>query len=346
MRSRSLFVASLLACALLGGCALPEPDYIGGSRFTIDDLNKHIRCELERSGSLSVLSTKGYVVQVTLSLKVDSNGGVTPNVSFLSPATFGYAINANLNLDRQQTYSTSYVLNLKALADDKGKPPERCGNSDLDVAHSLSGNLEIDQIVKAGMDEIADSDFNVAAKPVGGFVGSATDTTKYPNFGSTVQFMLTKSIDTGPSWTLTDFKGPSGAAKGILNGGETTTDYVIFAFAAGPVPDPDKIARLQKALDDAKKNYDDARKALEDAQAAAGKPLPRGLSASLLETRKGTLEALVESKQLTVDRAQRELMQKQSDLNQAETPSPSDAAAAAQSFTTPIILQNLSGQLH
>ena len=56
-----------------------------------------------------------------------------------------------------------------------------------------------------------------------------------PTFGSTVQFMLVESFDTGPSWALKFFKGPSGSSKGILNGARTTTDTLILAFAPADV---------------------------------------------------------------------------------------------------------------
>jgi hypothetical protein len=324
MRALHSLCAILSGGALLAGCALPSPDYISRSPFTVQDLTTHIRCEIERSPHLQELSGKGYVVQITLSLKVDDNGGLSPNLSFLSSTTFAYALNGNLNLDRQQTYSTSYALDLQNLAAENRNPLGGCKDSGSPVAHNLSGNLDLEAIIEAGIAEIGQAEaYNAVVKLPGSFNDKGT---KFPNFGSTVQFMLTEGFDTGPAWMLTNFKGPSGG-KGILNGGRITTDNVIFAFAAGPQPDEKKIAKLTKDLEIVRAF---AREAA--ALVTAARLTNKGVAPDTLLTNKSAADARVRAKEL--------------ELEEATAPPSSNAAAAAQSFTTNIILQNLSGQLH
>src|SRR5271156_5780327 len=67
----------------LGGCAnVPSPNYVGkdadDSGVTVDDLVNHIQCELYNSKHFSDLADAEYQAQVTMTLKVDDNYGLSP----------------------------------------------------------------------------------------------------------------------------------------------------------------------------------------------------------------------------------------------------------------------------
>ncbi len=119
--SRSIQILSLIS---VGGCAgglqgVPSPDYIdtsatatsGTTRLSVTDLVNHIECVIASDKGLQELATDNYVAQITLTLKVDDNVGLSPSVSFIKPyalagTSLTYGINANLNADRQMRKQT------------------------------------------------------------------------------------------------------------------------------------------------------------------------------------------------------------------------------------------------
>ncbi|HSM94514.1 MAG TPA: hypothetical protein VLT91_00620, partial [Rhizomicrobium sp.] len=165
-----------------------------------------------------------------------------------------------------------------------------------------------------------------------------------PTFGSTVQFIIAASFDTGPGWVLKYFKGPSGS-KGLLNGGKTNTDTLIIAFSPGkPISSRSLMDTIQR-LSDAKEAHNIADRDLAVAKAKLS-ALTKGPKASKLENdiaqaqaRRASLEAQIA--RLEMQRS--ELAATQDDQN---TLSRANAAAQAQAFTTNIILQNLAGEIH
>ncbi len=295
---------------------------------TVLELTNHIRCEIEQAPGFDKLSKAGYVAQITLSLKVEDNGGLTPNLSFMTGAgfkgTFNYAIDGNANIDMQQTYNTTYILDLGLMPQDgsdcptpdKSKPEGTAKNG---IIPSLSGSLGVGQIIAGGLAEIDQQKYNLAYKPAGYF----NFPSKSPNFGSTVQFMLTLGFDTGPVWTLVNFKGPSGSSKGILNGGHVTTDNLIIAFASAP---------RGISVEDAQKQLDTATNARDDAE-------KQNRGKLLTQSSRENLARL----QSNVDDARAVLAAAKSGVPQAQESSA--AAQNVQSFTTNIILQNLAGSL-
>jgi hypothetical protein len=133
-----------------------------------------------------------------------------------------------------------------------------------------------------------------------------------PTFGSTVQFTILASFDTGPAWALKYFKGPSGSSKGIVNDGLTTTDSLILALSPGK-PVSDKVKK-------AKAKFDVAETAYEFAQTQY--PISK-LSAQWS----------------SVENARNDY------INAVRAESDPAAAVQAQAFTTNIILQNLAGSI-
>ena len=301
----------------------------------------HIRCEIRNAtvwdekknayiSAVDYLADKQYAAQITLSLKVEDTGGLAPNLAYVTNrAMFSYLLDGNLSLDRQQTYSTSYVLDMKSLRDKPEKVDASCSddkNNNEDLAHSLSGDLGIGKVIYGGQKEIADTEYNLTITP-GVF---ATQPTPLPNFGSTIQFMITKGFDTGPYWKIFNFTGPSTSSKGMISGSRITTDNVIIAFAS--VPPPKKSEAEKKLADEIEKllkDRDDAKNRLADQKFV---PLTRGQILSLQRTVQQTS-------------ASADIKQRQLDAIEAAQPSPAFNATALQGFTTNIILQNLAGSL-
>ena len=325
----------------LGGCGnVPAPDYFVPARTEpapgtpdstqvhVDDLVKHIECEFVNSAHMPKLLANPdpkrqaevpiYVAQVTLTLKVEDNGGLSPSLSFIAPSSFAYGLNGNLNLNRQRTFTTSYFVNLNKLLADPAVTG-RCnavGHS-MPTVPSLSGDLGIDGIVVASL---------ATRSHYRDYEKSDKSPSNYPSFGTTVQFLLTASLDTGPSWSLTNFKGPGGS-KGLVNGGVIDTDTMLVAFASTNVPavpappPPAKLLSLKSRL----------------------QPLLDNLRRGFLKSDDPKLKAL----QGEVDNAQRDYDDQIARLQaDAAAHAAATASDAAQSLTTNMILQNLTGALH
>jgi hypothetical protein len=365
MRPQYLLFISATLIPLAAGCTnLPTPHYMTDGEgekpaFTVADLTRHVRCEIQRSPRLAELSLNGYVAQVTMTLKVDDNGGITPNMGFLDPGVnFTHLIDANFNLDRQQIFTTAYSLDTGELVKDiteRNKPAgtNTCTGDGAQGKFNLTGDLGIDRIIDTGLPNSVERNFNIMTAPEKPDDGKNVDVkvivdpTKppsqapnvevhvdgkqvvppgppqpvpanpihsFPTFGSTVQFTLVKTFDTGPTWKLTGFTGPSGS-KGLFNGGRTNTDTIVVAFAPPPKPPKQPTNALlflnQFLL------------------------LNRLMSSNLPPTSGEADKALQD-----VARGQQEI---DTGSSQADK---SAAAAAAQSFTTNVILQNLTNALH
>lgn len=315
MRKTWILACSVALSVAAAGCSLPTPNYIGEkgsaeSHVTLDDLMRHIRCEIENGYGFSDLAKANYGVQITLALKVEDTGGIAPDLGYITNhAAFTYLLDGNLSLDRQQTYNASYTMDLKQLAAhmdaQKDCADARDGSA---VTHTLSGDLGIDDVMRGGKAEIDNKIYNVSASNL-------------PNFGSTVQFQITKGFDTGPYWKITHFTGPSGSSKGLVSGSSVTTDNLIIAFS------PVTAQPSNKDLEEALKEFD---KAVAD------------LKASLTPTRNHnyvfSLKALDAQKRI-VD-AQQKISTAVANQSQS-----APATTGLQSFTTNIILQNLAGSL-
>lgn len=282
MHRGTLYVA--FACLLAGCSNLPQPNYMADSKaakpsLSIDALTTHIRCELERDTDLDKLATNNYVAAVTLTLKVEDNGGATPTLAFLDAgANFTHLLDLAYNVDREQIFTTSYTLDATKLKDERAKHPPACVNDQFaDAQNSLSGDLGLKKVIRSGLDIEAEENFNTPIPPdpssaldvilrstpdgnsrsIEGSVMPAkpkpsdpkpTLQPTLPTFGTTVQFTVLKSFDTGPNWVLSGFTGPSGTNKGMLNYGRTNTDTLVIAFTPSPSgSDQDKAAAAAKA---------------------------------------------------------------------------------------------------
>jgi hypothetical protein len=352
---------------------------------TVDNLIAHIQCSIAKaivvapqnidpkSGPPATTYANEleykYVALVTLTLKVEDNGGVSPSLNFLTPvSSFAYGANANINVDRTRTFTTNYTLKLSTLRAEYEHNNKPC---ESDRIFSLSDDLGIEGIVEGGIQTMQYQDFNAPAsedtkkpdvtlhfvvddsktlgqKPnVSVIVPPAqlADTTPNlakppapPNFGSTVQFMIAKSFDTGPLWSLKYFKGPDGS-KGILNGGSTTTDQIVIAFSPGST---------SKAAQQIEKQMLLLKTKIAGASNLIDLTATRLDDKTLSLNEKNKLEKVISTQTADFNnsKSQYEALQAQLNTTPLDDEGLAQATSQAQSFTTNIILQNLAGTLH
>ena len=213
MRKLIGMAAVSLAAQALSGChTVPTltPELTGPSEPTVNDIAKHIACEIYKSGTVAKLSSdqvsslKNEVATVLLTLQVDDTVDLTPSLAltraWTPPAvSLVTTLNADIGGARQRTFTTSYSFDVGTLL--AGTQDCRDPKENL---YSLGGNLQIAEIIKDGLNLTSD---NTAYPYVVHVPKNATDKSG-PSFGSKVQFIITQSItNVGPVWTLKYFKG-------------------------------------------------------------------------------------------------------------------------------------------
>lgn len=263
-------VSAAIALFLSACTNIPSPNYVGkdgneGS-VTVGTLVHHIQCELHSANQFDKLAEQNYRAQVTLTLKVEDNAGLSPSLSFIQPyavpsTSLTYAVGGTLNVNRQRIFTDQYTIDLAKL---QHKFPKNDSDTSCpggpSTSFNLTGDLGIGGIIAGGLEMAPYQDVNADApssapspqnfsfdgkianrKEVTAlFEGHAAQEVKRanpspqpPSFGSTVQFTITKSINAGPNWILQHFKGPGGNT-GVLGAGRIDTDTMIIAFAPGP----------------------------------------------------------------------------------------------------------------
>lgn len=190
MRKQYAVAALLLWLFTLSGCAggiggVPSPDYLNNTKlsdgkvpFTVDDLVNHIVCEIAAVDDAKDnpapdgttpnpyppdLWKHGYVAQITLTLKVEDNVGLSPSLSFIHPyAVTGTSltnlVDGNLNADRQRIYTTAFAIDMEKLKRQIDLE-KLAGNTQPVILpycanhgyFSLSGDLGIAGIITAGL---------------------------------------------------------------------------------------------------------------------------------------------------------------------------------------------------
>jgi hypothetical protein len=148
-----------------------------------------------------------------LYLQVDDNVGLSPSLTYIAPlveAGTQWTIGAsgNLKRSRQRVYNESLRLNLAKL------DGRTCNKVVVD--YDLTGDLGIEETLI-----IASQSFDPKEDRVQFADKEAV--------GQTLQFVITKNIAGGPTWTLTHFVG-----AGPLAGAERVdTHKLIVSFAPG-----------------------------------------------------------------------------------------------------------------
>jgi hypothetical protein len=230
-RSIALCAAALSLFSSLSGCAVPQFD-VPQSRVglpTARSIVSRIECELldmvrdDREGDPASLHrlfllNGDYEVEAILSLDVNDAGGLSPSLSYIDPlkgaTSFVFGANATLSETREHNFTENLQFSFRDLFV-RWKADNRLFSCP-EAETNLAGELGLKQFVA-----LAASSHNLD-ESIG--LGS-----KGP-FGGSVQFIVTKNLSAiGPTWTLTHFKGPGGAALSEIN-----TDKLTVAFARGP----------------------------------------------------------------------------------------------------------------
>lgn len=231
----TLFIFSS-ACA--GVPQLYKPKYSTAGDQTlapkVNDIIDEISCELA-SANDAMLTTREHIVTVLLTIQVDDNLNVTPTflvTSMLSGVgrTFGLSEGLDVGGARRRTFTTTFHLDSAKLA---AYAPD-CAERHKKRLYRLDGDLGLSEIVRDGTAAIR------KLTPI-----QYVTTGKMPSYGSTVQFVVNRSLSAlGPLWTLNSFKGPSGSS-GLVNGKQLNTDILTITFS--PVIDTSaKVADRQK----------------------------------------------------------------------------------------------------
>jgi hypothetical protein len=316
-------ILTLALAVAVGGCgSIPTPEYVSSEKspalspYTLRHLIDHIDCEFERlpRQQLIDLAAYDYVAVVTLNLKVEDNGGLSPSLAFIPSAEYTFGINGDFNVARTHVFTTEYTRRIASLAANRRKDCPRRDN--------LSGDLGIAGMVSGGLDAI---DFRQLNDVKHGDDGPVDNYPLPPTFGGTVEFAISSSLDIGPNWSLKNFKGPS-ESKGILNGGRVETDNLVLALS------PNNTHRDPAV--------DAAANALAVAEHARDLLLTSRSQFTTLSP-----EAKTKSDQ-EVAAAESDIAEKEKALAASPSaPAQLDGAQNAKNFTVNAILQNLTGKV-
>lgn len=223
MRTVSLWIS--LSSVLLSGCAAVVPNFdipANGNGPTIHSISRRVSCELvqliERGDGISdALLGDDIDVAVQLNLTVNDTGGLSPSLTYVN-APLAFGLGGTLSQSREQNFTQKFYYSMRALQKEAqavrklGGDLAECWPTDT----NLAGELGLKKTV-----ELA-------------FTSQHVDWGKKLSddgvFGGYVNFVVTKNVNGGPTWTLTSFIGP-GSNLGSFS--EVNTDKLTFAFARG-----------------------------------------------------------------------------------------------------------------
>jgi hypothetical protein len=214
-----------LSSLAAGGCAAVVPyfdipvDEKGAP--TVQSIAQRVTYELaglleEPYGLRNALLIGDIQVALQLNLTVNDTGGLRPSVSFVN-GPFAFGLGGTLSQSREQNYTEKLYYSLRDLQ--KEVDLARKLNIDLAACRpidtNLSGNLGLKRTVELAF-----------TSPHLDWTAKISDGA----FGGYVNFVVTKNVNAGPTWTLVNFTGP-GNNLGTFS--EVNTDKLTFAFAGG-----------------------------------------------------------------------------------------------------------------
>jgi hypothetical protein len=231
MFSRFIRGSSLALAISSAGCAtiVPQQDIPSTENGpTIKSITSRVTCELARTlyasdRNYDVLISNDVDVTLQLSLDVTDSGSLAPSFTYIHPPFFSFNAGVNLARSREQNYFQKLYYSMRQL-DQEIKYLKRTTGQDLTkscpaVDTNLAGELGLQTAFETAMTALNRLQWGAAS-------GSATDGA----FGGYVTFGITKNLNAvGPTWMLTNFKGP-GSFAGLS---EINTDKMAFAFAQG-----------------------------------------------------------------------------------------------------------------
>lgn len=209
----------------MGGCASFVPYFDipvnEAGAPTVQSIIMRVTCELaglldENYGLRNALLISDIQVALQLNLTVNDTGGLAPSVSFIN-GPFAFGVGGTLSQSREQNYTEKLYYSLRELRQEIDLA--RKDNLDLAACRpadtNLAGELGLKRTVELAF-----------TSPHLDWTAKLSDGA----FGGYVKFVVTKNINAGPTWTLTNFTGP-GNNLGTLS--EVNTDNLTFAFARG-----------------------------------------------------------------------------------------------------------------
>lgn len=223
-----LSVCASIACLTIAGCANVVPDFdipkAADGTPTVQSITRRVTCELAQlidtnDGIRSALLIADIEVALQLNLTVNDTGGLSPSLTYISNPVFSFGLGGTLSQSREQNFTQKLYYSLNELrlemayAKRRGVDLTRCWPTDT----NLAGELGLRRTVELAF--------------TGGHVAWDTKLSDDGAFGGYVNFVVTKNINGGPMWTLTNFTGP-GSNLGTFS--EVNTDKLTFAFARGP----------------------------------------------------------------------------------------------------------------
>jgi hypothetical protein len=154
-----------------------------------------------------------YDVEIVLSLDVDENGSLNPVLTYVDPLTkvtsFMFGGSATLSETREHNFTENIQLSAR-------KTKFNLHNCPIDDTN-LAGTLGIKDLVA-----MAALTPNLKKKATVSGTGV---------FGGSIQFLVTKDLNAGPTWTLVHFTGPQNRLVNLSRG---NMDKITLAFSKGP----------------------------------------------------------------------------------------------------------------
>jgi hypothetical protein len=246
-RSRSVPVFVVVSAMMLSGCAAVVPNFdipVDEAGPTIQSISRRITCELadliERDDGLrSALLISDIDVALQLNLTVNDTGGVSPSLSYIN-GPFAFGLGGTFSQSREQNFTQKFYYSLRSLQ--KEAALAKAQNFDLANCWPIDTNLAGELGLRK----------TVALAFTSQHVAWDSKLTDDGAFGGYVDFVVTKNVNGGPTWTLTSFTGP-GSNLGSFS--EVNTDKLTFAFARGDkagtpfgLPGKEKAERLMEQI--------------------------------------------------------------------------------------------------
>jgi hypothetical protein len=180
-----------------------------------------VTCELaglldENYGLRGALLISDIQVALQLNLTVNDTGGLSPSVSFIN-APIAFGLGGTLSQSREQNYTERLYYSLRDLQEEIKLA--RRSHVDLAVCQPIDTNLA----GELGLKRTVELAFT---SPHLDWTAKLSDGA----FGGYVNFVVTKNVNAGPTWTLIHFTGP-GSNLGAFS--EINTDKLTLAFARG-----------------------------------------------------------------------------------------------------------------
>lgn len=229
---RSFFLALISALVASGCTSLPKFDK--SDDVTPGAIIDIIHCELveakKKFPRLDGAENEDWIAIAELILQVDEQATLTPAFTHTFVPVFDWGLKLDTQATRVYTQYVEYVLpKLKET---------KCKDDINKNGRLLTGKLGLNEVVGMAFEsiELGPKDEGLSLKTSQKTSGS---------FGSTIKFVISRNTNgTGPTWTLTNFKGPGK----LFMAQRTDTNTLNISFA-GTMRNRNGVSDLKKARD-------------------------------------------------------------------------------------------------